>query len=102
MVGNRSEKPWNEEQLAFVAEARSKVTRARGKRVVPRRDKAPAVVESDDSAIEIQYRMELAAHRETTDRLLAEKDLRIEALEQLVAELRAQREAASRGIAGDS
>lgn len=44
-----------------------------------------------DSAHSVKYALELAAHRETTQRLLAEKDRTIEAQQALIAELRAQR-----------
>lgn len=38
----------------------------------------------------IKYALELAAHRETTQRLLAEKDRTIATLGELIAELRSQ------------
>lgn len=43
---------------------------------------------SDDYAV--KYAMEIAAHRETTDRLLEEKDQSIRRLEESVSELRAE------------
>lgn len=46
----------------------------------------------------IKYALELAAHRETTDRLLAEKDRTIEVQGDLIAELKAQ--VAALGAAG--
>ena len=42
-----------------------------------------------DSTV-VKYEMELAAHRETTERLLAEKDRVIAVLEELVVSLQRQ------------
>ena len=48
---------------------------------------APDYLDNPDA---VKYALELAAHRETTDRLLDEKDRTIEAQQALIAELRAQ------------
>ena len=47
-------------------------------------------IEDLDDPMAIKYALELGAHRETTDRLLAEKDRTIETQAALIAELRNQ------------
>lgn len=52
----------------------------------------PAPADDRVDALQTKYEMELAAHRETTQRLLDEKDSVIELLRQQVADLRNQLE----------